>query len=136
MSNSILVSTKKNLGIAADYTAFDDDVIMHINSVLATLNQLGVGAAGGFEITNSTAQWEDFLGTDKRLNSARTYVFLKTRLIFDPPTTSFLISAVEKQIEELEWRLNTFRESLYYTPPTTSGPDEETDNVIFDGGAP
>ena len=136
MSNSILVSTKKNLGIAADYTAFDDDIIMHINSVLATLNQLGVGAAGGFEISNSTAQWEDFLGTDKRLNSARTYVFLKTRLVFDPPATSYLITAVEKQIEELEWRISTFREELHWTPPVPAIPDEETNNVIFDGGAP
>lgn len=128
--SSILNDTKKNLGISADYTAFDLDVKMHINSALSTLGQLGIGPAQGFEVTDDTAQWADFLGTDLRLNSAKTYVYLKTRLVFDPPATSYLIAAVQKQIEELEFRLNVVREETGWTNPLPA-PIEET---VYDGG--
>jgi hypothetical protein len=129
--SSILDDTKKNLGIAPDYTAFDLDVKMHINSALATLNQLGVGPAAGFEVVDSTAQWVDFLGTDVRYNAAKTYVFLKTRLVFDPPATSYLIAAVEKQIDELEWRLNVLREETAWIDPLPPVIEE----TVYDGGA-
>lgn len=110
MSESILESTKKVLGIAADYTAFDMDIVMHINSALATLNQLGVGPDAGFFIEDDSAEWGDFVGEDPRYNQVRSYVYLKVRLIFDPPATSFVIAAMEKQIQEHEWRLNVLRE--------------------------
>ncbi|ADD80903.1 virion structural protein [Rhodococcus phage ReqiPepy6] len=103
---SILNSTKKVLGIDADYDAFDLDVMMHINSAFATLNQLGVGPEEGFMIEDDTATWGDFIGNDKRLNSVPTYVYLKVQLVFDPPATSFVLEAKKKQIEEYEWRLN------------------------------
>ncbi|ADD81012.1 virion structural protein [Rhodococcus phage ReqiPoco6] len=103
---SILTSTKKVLGIDAEYDAFDLDVKMHINSAFATLNQLGVGPEEGFMIEDETATWGDFIGVDKRLNSVPTYVYLKVRLAFDPPSTSFVIESQKKQLEELEWRLN------------------------------
>lgn len=117
MSNSILVSTKKMLGIDAAYTAFDLDVLTHINSALATLNQLGIGQDEGFMIEDDAAEWADFLGTDLRLNPVKTYVFLRVRLLFDPPQTSFHLAAMEKQIQELEWRLNVHREGLSWVDP-------------------
>jgi hypothetical protein len=128
MENSILISTKKILGIAEDYTAFDLDIITHINSAFSTLTQLGVGPANGFMIEDETAQWSDFItdvsdpygvssGDDLQYNSVRTYVFLKVRYLFDPPQTSYLITATEKQIQELEWRLNVHREETGWIDP-------------------
>lgn len=115
MSDSILNSTKKNLGLTEDYTAFDLDVTMHINSALATLNQLGIGPSEGLAIEDDTTTWDD-LFTDVRFNSAKTYVFLSVRLVFDPPSTSYLIESLRKQKEELEHRLVTLREELTWTP--------------------
>lgn len=119
MTESILTSTKKVLGLAADYTEFDSDIIMHINSVFATLHQLGIGPINGFAIEDTEATWDAFLLGDNRFNSVKTYVYLKVRLIFDPPTSSFAIAAMEKQISELEWRLNVAREGVAYdlSPP-------------------
>src|SRR5215510_5934711 len=106
MEQSILTSTKKILGISQDYTAFDLDIITHINTAFSTLTQLGVGPAEGFMIEDDSAVWDDFTTNDLQYNSVRTYVFLKVRYLFDPPQTSYLITATEKQILELEWRLN------------------------------
>jgi len=117
MQTSILTSTKKTLGIDATYTAFDADIVMHINSVLATLNQLGIGPAQGFMIEDETAVWADFLGTDPRLNSVKSYVYLRVRLLFDPPTTSYLMESLNRQAQEFEWRLNAFREDTAWTDP-------------------
>lgn len=110
MSASILDSTKKVLGIDADYTAFDMDIIMHVNSALATLNQLGVGPEEGFSIEDNSAEWGDFLGDDPRLNQVKSYVYLKVRVVFDPPTSSFVLSAFQEQIKEHEWRINVVQE--------------------------
>lgn len=117
MSDSILTNTKKVLSIPADYPAFDEDIIMHINSVFSTLTQLGIGPVDGFMIEDDTAVWTDFIGTDLNLNPVKTYVFLRVRLLFDPPTTSYHIDAVRRQIEELEWRLNVYREEDAWTDP-------------------
>lgn len=132
MNSSILTSVKKTLGIAEEYTAFDEDIIMHINSVFSTLNQIGLGPAEGFEIIDKTAVWSDFLGIDKRLNSVKTYVYLRVRLMFDPPSTSYLIASMEKQAEQIEWRLNVQREETAWVDPN---PVVLTDN-IYDGGTP
>lgn len=110
MSESILNSTKKNLGLDVDYKAFDPDVIMHINTAFATLNQLGIGPEDGFMIEDDEAVWADFLGSDLRLNNVKTYVYLRVRLLFDPPTTSFAIQSMKEQVKEFEWRINTHRE--------------------------
>ncbi|QDH85243.1 virion structural protein [Gordonia phage Kenosha] len=110
MSESILNSTKKMLGIDADYDAFDMDVILHINGALSTLNQLGLGPEEGFMIEDETAEWGDLLEDDMRLNSVKSLIYLKVRLVFDPPSTSFVLSAMQEQIKELEWRLNVYRE--------------------------
>lgn len=127
VSNSILSSTKKNLGLAPEYTPFDHDVIMHINTAFSLLNQLGVGPAEGFMIEDDTATWDEFI-TDARLNSVKSYIYLRVRLMFDPPTTSFVLSAIQEQIKELEWRINVYRE--LYTDPTV------IDSDIIDGGTP
>jgi len=110
MITSILTGTKHALGIAEDYEAFDNDIIMHINSVFSTLNQLGVGPAEGFSIEDSTAEWDDFIAGDARYSAVRSYVYLRVRLLFDPPTSSYLMDAYKEQIRELEWRLNAVRE--------------------------
>jgi len=104
-NESILTSTKKILGMAPEFKAYDLDVITHINSVLSTLEQIGVGPAGGFFIEDETAKWGDLLGSDPRLNMVKSYVFLRVRLLFDPPGTSFAIASLEKQAEQMEWRL-------------------------------
>ena len=117
MEQSILTSTKKILGVAEDYTVFDLDIITHINTAFSTLTQLGIGPVEGFMIEDEDAEWEDFIGVDNRLNSVKSYVFLKVRQLFDPPTTSYLIGAVDKQIQELEWRLNTTREATAWVDP-------------------
>jgi hypothetical protein len=110
VESSILTSTKKILGIADDYTAFDLDILTHINSAFTILNQLGVGPVDGFMIEDAETVWEDFDIPMNSLNLVKTYVFLKVRILFDPPTTSFHLEAANNQIKEYEWRLNTWRE--------------------------
>jgi hypothetical protein len=127
VSDSILNSTKKALGVDSTYTAFDVDILMHINSAFATLNQLGIGPEEGFSIEDATPTWDAFLGTDKNLNSVKSYVYIKVRMLFDPPTTSFLIDALNKQATELEWRLNTYREGSAWTDPD---PEVVTDGSL------
>lgn len=112
----ILNDTKKVLGIAPDYTAFDLDIIMHVNSVFATLHQLGIGPDEGFAIEDDSVSWDAFV-SDNRMNSVKTYVYLRVRMLFDPPGTSFLLNALESQAEELEWRLNTYREETAWVDP-------------------
>jgi hypothetical protein len=122
--DSILNGTKKILGLNSDYLAFDFDIITHINAAFSTLNQLGVGPEDGFFIEDSTANWEDFVVPANQLNLVKTYVYLKVRFLFDPPTTSFLLDAMNNQIKEYEWRLNLFREVLV---PAFVPPEEEED---------
>ena len=110
MESSILTSTKKILGIAETYTAFDLDIITHINLAFSTLNQLGIGPANGFFIEDASAEWTDIGLSDVILNMVKTYMYLKVRSLFDPPATSFAIEAMNNQIKEQEWRLNVFRE--------------------------
>lgn len=105
MTNSILNTIKKQLGVPESQEVFDQDIIVLINSALSTLEQLGVGPVGGFAIDDETAEWGDLLGEDLRLNSVKTFVYLSVRLVFDPPATSFAIGAFEKRLEELTWRL-------------------------------
>ena len=102
--NSILTSIKKLLGITESCTDFDTDIIMHINTVLMTLNQLGVGTEG-FQIEDKNAVWSDFIKSDK-LAAIKSYVHLRVKLLFDPPLNSAIIEAIKESIKELEWRLN------------------------------
>ena len=101
---SILDSIKKLIGPSASYDIFDNDLIMHINSAFFILHQLGL-TEEPFTITGSDETWDEF-HADTDLESVKTYIYLKTRMYFDPPTNSALISAINEQIKELEWRLN------------------------------
>lgn len=104
--DSILLLTKKKLGIAPEYTAFDEDVITDINSAFLTLTQIGVGPKTGFSISDESTLWTEFLGDAKNLEAVKTYIYMRVRLMFDPPTNSFTIESMKNQIAELEWRLN------------------------------
>lgn len=109
--NSILDSVKKALGITSEYEHFDADLIMHINSVLSLLTQLGVGPVNGYSIEDKTATWTDFIQDDKQLQMVKSYVYLKVRLLFDPPQSSAVMDCIKTQILELEWRLNVVSEN-------------------------
>lgn len=107
--DSILTSVKKMLGIAEEYTQFDNDIIMHINSVFSILSQLGVGPEDGYAIEDSSATWTDFADGDElpaKIAMVKSYMYLKVRLLFDPPTTSSVLESMNRQIDEMEWRLN------------------------------
>lgn len=104
---SILTSIKKLLGIAEEYEHFDSDLIMHINSVFSILTQLGVGPENGFMITDKSAVWEDFIPNSGKLQIVKSYMHLKVKLLFDPPLGSAVIEAMNRQISEFEWRLNS-----------------------------
>ena len=104
-TESILDSIKKLIGFDPLYTAFDLDVTMHINSAFATLNQLGVGPLDGFVVTDRNNTWDSFVSDLIQRSMVKNYVYIKTRLIFDPPSTSFTITALDNLTKELEWRL-------------------------------
>lgn len=105
--DSILTSIKKLLGITKEYTHFDADIIIHINSALMTLRQLGIGPEEGYMIYGDEETWADFLGDSKLLEQVKTYVYLKVKMVFDPPTSSSVMEAMQRQAQEFEWRLNT-----------------------------
>ena len=110
---SILTSVKKMLGIEEEYEHFDQDLIMHINSVFMILTQLGVGPSEGFYIEDAEATWADFLGDSTNLEAVKTFVYLKVQLIFDPPDRSAILEAKKNLLSELEWRLNVNADSNY-----------------------
>lgn len=118
MDTSILRNTKKILGISSDDTSFDTDIVLQINSAFSILNQLGVGPVNGFVIQDEEAQWEDFvIESPTVLDLIKTCVFLRVRLVFDPPQTSYLLAAMERQLQEHEWRLSTAREEVDWREP-------------------
>lgn len=111
MEDSILTSVKKVLGLTKDYTVFDLDIIIHINSVFAILNQLGIGPAEGFVIEDDAPTWSEYLGDNANLNLVKSYVYLRVRMLFDPPGTPYHINSLEAQAKEMEWRMNVYREA-------------------------
>ena len=108
VKDSILLSVKQMLGgLDPTYDSeFDTDIVIHINTSLSKLTQVGVGPDEGFEITDDTATWEDFIGTDKRLNMIKTYIYLDVKCTFDPPRMSFVLDSLKNQRDELLWRIN------------------------------
>lgn len=107
MEDSILNSVKKSIGIMPEYDAFDDSLIMHINSVFMILAQMGVGPVKGFRIEDDTAEWSDFLSNeDENYESIKSYVCMKVRLLFDPPSSSTHMDCIKQLVSEFEWRLN------------------------------
>ena len=104
--DSILTSVKKMLGITEEYTHFDADIIMHINSVFVVLKQMGVGPNEGFFIEDKTSTWDEFIEDAYECNAVKTYMYAKVRLIFDPPQSSSHIKCLEDTVKEFEWRLH------------------------------
>ena len=110
--DSILTSIKKMLGLAAEYTPFDDDIIIMINSVFADLTQMGVGPSEGFLIEDESSIWSDFIPDITKLNSVKTYMYLRVKLLFDPASVgSSTLASYERQISQWEWRLHIEAES-------------------------
>lgn len=138
MDSSILTDVKKVCGIDESYEHFDLDIMMHINSAISTLTQLGVGPSIGFAIEDKSAKWSDFLGSNIRLNSAKTYICIKVKLVFDAPQSPRAVESLEQQARELEWRLNVERESTEYVDPTPVDPAAFEDPfgrpIVLDGG--
>jgi hypothetical protein len=113
--DSILTSIKNLLGITEEQKDFDNQIIIHINSVLGALTQIGVGPEEGFAIQDDSASWADFIPEEgPKLESVKTYIYAKVRLMFDPPTSSALIENLNKLASELEWRLSV---TVDPTPP-------------------
>lgn len=109
--DSILTSVKKMLGITAEYTHFDADIIVHINSVFMILNQMGVGPREGFSISSDVETWDEFTNDDLTIESVKSYMYLKVGLLFDPPTSSNVLDARNRLVSELEWRLNAIADT-------------------------
>lgn len=122
--SSILDDIKHMLGLLPENTAFDSDIIIHINSAFSTLTQLGVGPNNGFMITDDQAQWEDFF-SNNQINNVKSYIFLRVKLLLDPPQVGFVIASMDRQIQEHEWRMMVAVDSQFV-------PDES----IIDGGSP
>lgn len=131
MADSILDSTKQILGFDKEDTSYDVDILTHINSVFDTLEQLGIGPDSGFSIESAEPTWDDFFGDDTRMNSIRTYVYLRVRLLFDPPTTSFHLQAMQDQITQFEWRLNAKREDTQWVPGVSAAPVTDPEVIII-----
>lgn len=113
---SILTSIKKLLGISEDETHFDTDVIIHINSVLMVLTQMGVGPSTGFTIVDKDDLWSDFIPDGQNLESVKSYVYMRVKLLFDPPLSSSVIESMNRMISELEWRLNVAADTTTDNP--------------------
>lgn len=113
--DSILTSIKKMLGITEEYEHFDQDIIMHINTVFMILNQLGVGPSECFSIHDKNAIWSDFVSDMNKIEAVKSYMYLKVKLLFDPPLSSSVVESIKNQINELEWRLN-----IAVDPPSTN----------------
>lgn len=134
MEESILASTKKLLGVGADDESFDLDILMHINSAFSNLHQLGIGPDAGFAIVDDTTEWVEF-GVEKLpiLGLLKSYIYLKVRMLFDPPSTPYHISALERQTAEIEWRLSSLREETDWVDPD---PEPITEEDLFEGTLP
>lgn len=103
--DSILTSIKKMLGITEEYTQFDQDLIIHINTVLSILTQMGIGPSSGFIITNSNQKWNDWFTITNDMNLIKTYVYLRVKMLFDPPTIATVVKSNEESIREIGCRL-------------------------------
>lgn len=125
VGTSILVSIKKLLGLDIAYNVFDEDIMLFINSTILSLRQIGVEIPPGFTVKSDIENWEDMIGDTKRLEAVKSYIFIKVKLMFDPPTSSFVIKAYEDQLKELEWRINAEVDKAYQNNPKKRGERNE-----------
>ncbi len=133
VTESILDSVKEALGISADDTAFDSELVLYINAQLSTLRQLGVGPDAGFMIVGNAETWTDFLGDKElKMNDAKTFTIFRVKLAFDPPPTSYAMDALKEQVQEATWRLNVTREETdWVNPDPAPVPDPYADPTLF-----
>lgn len=137
MTNSILTSVKKMCGVAEEDESFDLDILTHVNTTFSTINlQIGIGPEGGFLIEDKSVTWDAYLGSDhKRFNDIKSYMYLRVRYLFDPPGTSFLLTAFKEEMIRFEILLGIERDLTAWTNPfPIDGPD--ADDPVFDGGTP
>ncbi len=139
MAESILTSTKAALGVPESHEAFDVELILHINSVLSRLTELGIGPTSGFRIQDKTATWEQFLADDTRFNDVKSYMAYAVKMRFDPPEIGFVITAMKEQIEKDEYLLTNRRDNINAEEATTADggtPSSGGSELVLDGGAP
>ena len=110
-NDSILTSIKKLMGLTEEYDAFDQDILILINSVLFELEQIGVKAKDGFSLTDKTVVWSDYSDDDRLLNALKPYIYMKTKLTFDPPTSSGALDSMNRIIDRFEWRINLYSDT-------------------------
>lgn len=138
MEQSILKSTKKMLNVAVDDTSFDLDILTHINAAFSVLHDIGVGPVSGFVIDDTgEEEWSSYFPNEDdpmklkvQLSKIKTAVFLRVRLLFDPPTVSYQLEAVKNLLQETEWRLNANREETEWVDPVPA------EVLVVDGGDP
>lgn len=110
-NDSILTSIKKLMGLTEEYDAFDQDILILINSVLFELEQIGVKAKDGFVLSDKTSVWSDYSDDDRLLNALKPYIYMKTKLTFDPPTSSGALDSMNRIIDRFEWRINLYADT-------------------------
>lgn len=110
-NDSILTSIKKLMGLTEEYDAFDQDILILINSVLFELEQIGVKAKEGFVLSDKTAVWSDYSDDDRLLNALKPYIYMKTKVTFDPPTSSGALDSMNRIIDRFEWRINLYSDT-------------------------
>jgi hypothetical protein len=118
--DSILDSIKKLLSIEVADTTYDIDVIVHVNSVFSTLQQLGLGPASALYIADNTTKWSDFIGANPNVAAVKSYVFMRVKLLFDPPTLSYVLQSFQAQIDQLEWRFTVAADEFAWQDPADS----------------
>lgn len=126
MTDSIFESVKKVLGLLGDDSSFDQDILLHINSVISTLRQLGLSIPSDFYVRDDVQTWRDLLGEFRDLDLVKSYMTMKVRLMFDPPSSSFGLKSMEEMTKEYEWRINVLTDQLYSVPVLPSPEGSET----------
>ena len=116
MTDSIFESVKKVVGLLGDDGSFDEDILLHINSVVSTLRQLGLSIPADFYVRDDVQTWRDLLGEFRDLDLVKSYMTMKVRLMFDPPSSSFGLKSMEEMVKEYEWRINVLTDQPYSVP--------------------
>ena len=116
MTDSIFSSVKKVVGLLGDDGSFDEDILLHINSVVSTLRQLGLSIPADFYVRDDVQTWQDLLGEFRDLDLVKSYMTMKVRLMFDPPSSSFGLKSMEEMAKEYEWRINVLTDQPYSVP--------------------
>ena len=126
MADSIFNSVKKVVGLLGDDGSFDEDILLHINTVVSTLRQLGLSIPADFYVRDDVQTWQNLLGEFRDLDLVKSYMAMKVRLMFDPPSSSFGLKSMEEMVKEHEWRINVLTDQPYSVPVLPSPEGSET----------